>query len=239
MTWRNLYEQPARTSDVPVGTTLGARDWLLRWYLSEDERQDIIGRADELQAQVAELKERAGQIANATQRSGHIDRLNRINASILAIVKGVNRDEVARETYEAAVKQIEVSFPTEITTLTGLINADIADPTGDTAEKMIQARLDQLSTQEKEREAAWAIWDDPAAWAKQKIEEGGEGLRDAQWFLFKQWIRTFWPWVVVGGGALAAFYFWPWISRYMLAKRAAAGKPAGLLPNNTRHQPGE
>jgi len=244
MTWRNLYEQPARTSDVPMGTTVGAYDLLSltpwSWYLSDEELQAVVAKADILLAQIAALKAKAEKITGTgTRKANYISRLDREAASVKAQVKSVKADTVVKQTYESAVEYLDICSPTALGVIEQQINADIADPSGNTSMAISQARIDQNEREAKARDSAWAIWDDPKEWIEKKIQEGGEGLRSAQWFLFKEWLKTFWPWVVIGGGALTAFYFWPWISRYMMAKRAAAGKPAGLLPNNTRHQPGE
>jgi len=227
----NLYEQAPRTLQ-------GDTWWGMGWTWEDSDAQLVRDAAVELLSQVDEIRRLIQQIPNQTTRPDYENRVNSIESMAKAKVQTANTTGYKNETaFKDVMKQLTVSAPTELNAMRPLIVADQQDPSGKTSGKLVESRLAQIQAEQKARAESFVV--DPVGSITRTAESVGGSVRDVQSALFKEWLKTMWPWLLVGGGALATVYFWPVISRWLIAKRAAMARKPGDLMAGTQHQPGE
>lgn len=228
----NLYEEP------PVRTLQGSTWGGLGWRFDASDAAEIHELVAALSGQHDALKREALAITNKAVSGPYLTKLGAVQRQLSTIYR--NASALAYKTkanFDSVMGVLTVAIPKTLSVMAPLIAADRRDPSGKTSTVMIKKSIEVTRAQQEERMRSFAM--DPMAWLKRNAKDAGKGLSDLQWALFKEWLRVMWPWLLVGGGALGAFYFWPVIGKVLAHQRAQmARKPGDLLPGTT-HQPGE
>jgi len=235
MTWLNCNEDP------PIRTFQGSTWGGMSWGFDASDAADIHAKVTALTAQHDALKREATAIPNKVVSGPWLVKLSAVEKQLSTIYRQASAAAYeTKASFESVMQVLDVAIPKTLAIIAPLIAADRGDPTGKTSLVIVKDANKQREATAVASKEAWEIWDDPKSWITKTVQEGGKGIRDAQWFIFKEWLKVMWPWLLIGGGVLGTFYFWPLISRFLLKRRAGlgGGVKAGMLPPGTVPQPG-
>jgi len=209
---------------------LGGDHWY-GWRYEEADKVAAMTAAAAAMKAVDSLMLQVNALSTAT-KIDYLNRLRKTSSQIQTYVTYLNTStSVTQEYYTDIMKYLTVTAIKEVQILGPLVSADAKDPSGKTSSEMVSSRLDVIA--QEQQAAAESIIMDPLGWAERSAATAGQ----TAWNVQVSILKGIWPILLIGGGAVALWMFWPAIRRSINAGALQRGREPGDLIPGTMEQP--